>query len=326
MTVEHLTAFLGSLVMGLILGYFAIPLLRVLKFGQIVRSDGPSTHLKKTGTPTMGGIIFLAASLATTWFVALRLGVDAVPLVVMTIFTLGFGLVGLADDALKVVFKRPLGLLAREKLLWQFLLTGSASLVLTTMLHDTALTFPFVGWRLELGLLYWPFLLFLAIGFGNAVNITDGVDGLAGSTVAIASLAYLAIGLVTGSVAVVIFSLSLIGALLAFLYFNRYPAKVIMGDVGSLALGGALTSMAVLTKTELLLVIVGFLFVLEAFSVIIQVLYFRFTGGKRFFRMAPLHHHLELGGWSERKIVSVLSSLGVVFAFLGLLGLTNMGR
>jgi len=326
MTSDYLLALVGSLVISLFVGYLGIPLLRVLKFGQVVRSDGPQSHLKKTGTPTMGGVIFLCTAHVVGWGMAMRLGLDLVSLAVITIFTLGFGLVGLADDALKVVFKRPLGLLAREKLLWQVLLTGSASLILLTMLHDTSLVVPFFGWRLEVGLLYWPFLLFLAIGFGNAVNITDGVDGLAGTVVVIACLAFAIVGWVTEVPVVIIFSVSLIGALLGFLYFNRYPAKVIMGDVGSLALGGALTAMAVLTKTELLLVIIGFLFVVEAFSVIIQVIYFRLTGGKRFFRMAPLHHHLELGGWSERKIVALSCVAALFFATLGLLGLTNMGR
>lgn len=326
MTSDYLIVFAGSLIIGLLAGKISIPLLRVLKFGQIVRSDGPQSHLKKTGTPTMGGVIFLFATVVVTWSMVVHLGLDLLPLAVITVFTLGFGIVGLADDALKVVFKRPLGLLAREKLLWQFLLTGSASLILLTMMHDTSLVVPLAGWRLELGLLYWPFLLFLAIGFGNAVNITDGVDGLAGSVVAIASLTFAIVGWVTGVPVVAVSAISLVGALLAFLYFNRYPAKVIMGDVGSLALGGALTAMAVLTKTELLLIVIGFLFVIEAFSVIIQVVYFRFTGGKRFFRMAPLHHHLELGGWSERKIVALSSLAALFFAILGLLGLTNMGR
>ena len=326
MSSEYLLVFVGSLFISLIFGKASIPMLKILKFGQIVRTDGPQSHLKKTGTPTMGGVIFLFSSLAVSWSMAVYWGLDLLPLAVTTVFTLGFGLVGLADDAIKVVFKRPLGLLAREKLLWQFLLTGSASLILTIMGHDLSLVVPLMGWSIDLGLFYWPFLLFLAIGFGNAVNITDGVDGLAGSVVAIAALGFAVVGWVTGVATVVMFSLSLVAALLGFLYYNRHPAKVIMGDVGSLALGGALTSMAVLTKTELLLVIIGFIFVIEALSVIIQVAYFRATGGKRFFRMAPLHHHLELGGWSEKKIVAVACAWAVLFVALGLLGITNMGR
>lgn len=324
---EYTYAGLAALIFGLLIGKLSIPLLHALKFGQIVRTDGPSSHLKKKGTPTMGGVIFLVSALVVTWFIALQYKVGTISdLSIITIFTLGFGLIGLADDALKVVFKRPLGLLAREKLLWQFILTVSASLVLHTIGHSTELVIPFVGYSIELGMIYWPFLLFIAIGFSNAVNLTDGVDGLLGSTMIFSCIAYVLIGLVTGAELIALFASALIGGLLAFLYFNRHPAKMFMGDVGSLALGGGFVAMGVLTKTELLLPLVGAVFVWSAISVTVQVIYFRMSGGKRLFRMAPYHHSLELAGWGEWSIVAIYSLGAMVCAAIGVLGLTNMGR
>lgn len=323
---EYTYAGLAALIFGLTIGKLSIPLLQTLKFGQVVRSDGPRSHLKKKGTPTMGGVIFLVSSLIVTWFIALQYGIGSISdLSIITILTLGFGLIGLVDDALKVVFKRPLGLLAREKLLWQFILTVSASLVLHAVGHSTNLVIPFIGYSIDLGLMYWPFLLFIAIGFSNAVNLTDGVDGLLGSTMIFSCLAYIMIGLVTGVGIVVLFASSLIGGLLAFLYYNRHPARMFMGDVGSLALGGGFVAMGVLTKTELLLPLVGAIFVWSAISVTVQVIYFRRSGGKRLFRMAPYHHSLELGGWSEWRIVATYSVVAAVCAVIGVLGLINMG-
>ena len=275
----------------------------------------------------MGGVIFLVSALIVTWFIAVQYKVGTTSdVMIITIFTLGFGLVGLVDDALKVVFKRPLGLLARDKLLWQLILTISASLVLHTIDHSTTLAVPFIGYSIDLGLMYWPFLLFIGIGFSNAVNLTDGVDGLAGSTMFFSCLAYIMIGLVTGVGLVTLFASSLAGGLLAFLYYNRHPARMFMGDVGSLALGGGLVAMGVLTKTELLLPLVGAVFVWSAISVTVQVIYFRMSGGKRLFRMAPYHHSLELGGWSEWRIVAAYSLAAAVCAVIGIFGLINMGR
>ena len=275
----------------------------------------------------MGGVIFLVSALLVTWFVALQYKISGLSaLVVVTIFTLGFGLIGLVDDALKVVFKRPLGLLAREKLLWQFILGVSASLVLHTTGHSTELVVPFIGYSLDLGLMYWPFLLFIGIGFSNAVNLTDGVDGLLGITMVFSCLAYLIIGLVTGVDLIALFASALIGGLLAFLYYNRHPARMFMGDVGSLALGGGFVAMGVLTKTELLLPLVGAVFVWSAISVTLQVVYFRISGGKRLFRMAPYHHSLELSGWSEWGVVAAYSITAAICAVVGIFGLINMGR
>lgn len=324
---EYAYAGLAALIFGLIIGKVSIPLLHTLKFGQVVRLDGLNSHLKKKGTPTMGGVIFLVSALVVTWFIALQYQIGSLSdLFIITIFTLGFGLIGLVDDALKVVFKRPLGLLARDKLLWQFIMTVSASLVLHTINHSTELVIPFIGYSIDLGLMYWPFLLFIGLGFSNAVNLTDGVDGLAGSTMFFSCLAYIVIGLVAGVGLTTLFASALAGGLLAFLYYNRHPARMFMGDVGSLALGGGFVAMGVLTKTELLLPLVGAVFVWSAISVTVQVIYFRLSGGKRLFRMAPYHHSLELGGWSEWSIVGIYSFSAAVCAVIGVLGLTNMGR
>ncbi|MBT9157748.1 MAG: Phospho-N-acetylmuramoyl-pentapeptide-transferase [Firmicutes bacterium] len=318
-------AFAMTFFLALILGKVAIPLLRLLKFGQVVRSDGPATHAKKKGTPTMGGVIFLVPALLVTWLWGITLGFQFSSLVVTTVLTLGFALVGLADDALKAVFRRSLGLLARQKLYWLGVLSAGASLVLYYTGHSTVLVMPFLGWRYDIGHLYWPFLVFIGIGFSNAVNLTDGIDALAGGTMLIASLAYVVVGLVTGVPEVVFFALALAGGLLAFLFYNRHPARVFMGDVGSLGLGGALVSMGTLTRTELLLPIIGAVYVWSTLSVVVQVVYFRLTKGKRFFRMAPFHHALELRGWSERKVVLTYYLVSAVAAALGIVGLARMG-
>jgi len=319
--------FLGgaSVAASLGLGAIVLPLLRRLRFGQIIRADGPRSHLGKKGTPTMGGIIFLVPALALMWVWGWRMALDPARLVVISVLTFGFGAVGLVDDALKVIFRRPLGLLAREKLGWQALLTISALLVLYFVEHSTRIVVPLLGWETELGPLYWGLCLLWGVGFSNAVNLTDGVDGLAGGTVAISSLAYIVIGLVVGVPEVVLFATALAGSLVGFLYFNMKPARVFMGDVGSLALGGALVAMSILTKTELLLPVVGVVYVWSTLSVILQVIFFRLSHGRRLFRMAPFHHALELRGWSEQKIVAVYYFVGLVSAVLGVLGLRGMG-
>ena len=316
---------LAALAISLALGAVALPLLTRLRLGQIIRSDGPQSHLAKKGTPTMGGIIFLAPTLTMLWVLGVRMSLDPARLMVIAVLTIGFGLVWLTDDALKVVFRRPLGLLAREKLLWQALLTLSAALILHFTGHSTRVVIPFLGLALELGPLYWALLLVWGMGFSNAVNLTDGVDGLAAGTVAFASLAYIGIGLATAVPEVVLFAVVLTCSLLGFLYFNAHPARVFMGDVGSLALGGGLVAMSVLTKTELLLPLIGLVFVWSTLSVILQVTYFRLSHGRRLFRMAPFHHALELRGWSESKIVGVYYAVGLLCGALGVLALQWMG-
>lgn len=298
----------------LVSGPFLIPLLRRLKFGQQVRIDGPRGHLQKAGTPTMGGLMF---------FASLSLGVLlAIPrsprLAFALLATLGFGLIGFFDDFIKMVTKRPLGLKAREKIIGQLLLSGFfAYVVVAYGGRGTEVTIPGTGWGLSLGWLYIPFVMFVMVSVTNAVNLTDGLDGLASGVTLFAALAYLLITRAWGLTDLGVFSGALLGTTLGFLFFNITPARVFMGDTGSLTLGGAVGALAVLTKTELLLPVIGGVFVLETLSVIIQVTYFRLSGGKRFFRMSPLHHHFELSGWSEQRVVLVFWVAAALFACLG---------
>ena len=319
-----ITAFLGPLM---------IPLLRRLKFGQNIRDDGPSRHLQKAGTPTMGGIMFLIG-IAAAGLSLLRWGValdGANEGLIMLAVTVGFGLVGFIDDFIKIGMKRSLGLRAREKLLGQFILAlGLGGIAITMLGRGTDIVIPFSGFFVEQGLRYdlgpIGFLVFTAlvvVGTSNAVNLTDGLDGLAAGTTFVAALPMAAIALITDNAGVAVVLAAVAGGCLAFLIYNRYPAKVFMGDTGSLALGGALASAAVLTRHEVFLVIIGGIFVLEALSVILQVISFKSTG-RRLFRMSPLHHHFELGGWSENRVVFTFWFVGIIFGVLGLVGLYNL--
>ncbi|HHX74109.1 MAG TPA: phospho-N-acetylmuramoyl-pentapeptide-transferase [Firmicutes bacterium] len=311
-----LTALIAFLT-GLVLAPVCITLLRKLAFGQQIREEGPRRHFKKAGTPTMGGVIFLAAALPAILLFAPR----DLPLLLVLFLMLGNGLVGFIDDYLKVVKKQSLGLKARSKLLGQVItvLVFYAAWHLGGM-SDTVLRVPFTDWSFDLGVLYPFFLLFFVLGFTNAVNLTDGVDGLAGGTAILALLAYLLVAVRQEAFSLAHYSAAMIGAVFAFLIYNLHPARVFMGDVGALALGGALAALAVLTKTELYLLIIGGVFVIETFSVIIQVLVFQSTG-KRVFRMSPLHHHYELGGYSEWRVVTGFWAVGFILAVIGLLQL-----
>jgi phospho-N-acetylmuramoyl-pentapeptide-transferase len=264
----------------------------------------------------MGGVIFLLAVLPVTLLLAPR----TTELYLALMLTTGSGLIGFVDDYLKVVRKRSLGLKARSKLLAQAVLVVVFYLVWRGLGESTALAIPFTTLQVETGLLYLPFLLFFVLGFTNAVNLTDGIDGLAAGAVILAVLSYLLVAMAQGADELVQFSAALIGATFAFLIFNLHPARVFMGDVGSFSLGAALAALAVLTKTELSLVIIGGVFVLETASVILQVVIFRITG-KRVFRMSPLHHHFELSGLGEWQVVTGFWALGFLFAVAGLLQL-----
>lgn len=325
MEIEQRLLYAGitALIAGLVTGPFIIPLLRRLKVGQTIREDGPVTHFKKSGTPTMGGVLFIIGVLLASlvWTPANMRS----PALAWLWLVLGFGVIGFVDDYIKVVKRQSLGLRAREKLIGQVLVSGVFYLMIRWLGVSSSIAVPFAGWSIDLGWLYLPFVIIWAIGFSNAVNLTDGVDGLVGSTMTIAALAYLLTGLVTGNTAVAVLNAALIGGLLAFLRFNWHPARVFMGDVGSLALGGALAGSAILTKTELSLLLIGLVFVLETLSVIIQVVYFRLSGGKRIFRMAPVHHHFELVGWPELKVVVIWCLLGALGGLLGLAGLAGLG-
>jgi phospho-N-acetylmuramoyl-pentapeptide-transferase len=309
-------AFVVSLVVVLVITPICIPLLQRLKVGQEVRDDGPRTHLKKQGTATMGGVvIILGAGIAGFIFTS-----DVYETSLLFIIMLGCGLLGLWDDFLKVVLRRPLGLRARAKVIGQ-LLVGIILAWGSSMLgRGTLIAVPYTGIELEAGFLYYIFVVLVLVATANAVNLTDGLDGLASGLMVIISAAFVLIALLTGHYAVAVFAGALGGACLGFLRYNYHPARIFMGDTGSLALGGVLAALAVLTGTELLLMILGGVFVLEVLSVIIQVISFQLTG-KRVFKMSPLHHHFELSGWAEVKVVHVFWLIGLCFAILGLLAI-----
>ena len=292
----------------LVTGPFFIPVLHRLKFGQSIREEGPKSHQAKSGTPTMGGImIILGITLGTAAAAPLSTEILLALFIMLGHFVLGF-----LDDYIKVVKKRNLGLKARQKLLGQIFIAVVTMVIGTRMLGiDTSIWIPVSDTSIDIGAGYYLLLLFVMVGTSNAVNLTDGLDGLASGAVAIAASSYAVVCILMGHSDLAIFCAAIVAACVAFLRFNAHPAKVFMGDTGSLALGGALAAVGILTHTEILLAIIGFVFVCEALSVIIQVISFQ-TTGKRVFRMSPIHHHFELGGWSEWKVV-------VVFWFIGLL-------
>lgn len=297
-----------------LLGPLCIPVLRRMKFGQTVRDEGPQSHKKKTGTPTMGGVIILLA--LTLAF--LKFSDRGYPFWALLVACLGFGLVGFLDDYIKIVMKRSLGLTAKQKLFGQLLVSIVFCYLLHQMGHSTAIGFPGVHGKLELGWFYYVFVVIIFFASTNAVNFTDGLDGLLSGTSALAFGAYMLIAVDSAQSQSAIFSAAMIGGVLGFLVYNAHPAKVFMGDTGSLGIGGGLAAVAILTKTELLLVLVGAVFVLEMLSVIIQVASFK-TRGKRVFKMSPIHHHFELSGWTEWRVVTVFWAAGLVAAVCGLI-------
>lgn len=313
-------AFLVAVAIGPVL----IPTLYKLKFGQYIRTDGPQRHLKKAGTPTMGGLMFLAGLTVGTLVIGPRTG----PVLLVLGTTLAFGLIGFIDDYIKVVVKRPLGLRAREKLGGQFGVAIVASLIAVFVLNrGTDLIVPFTQYKLTLGpLLYLVFSTLLIVGTTNAVNLTDGLDGLAAGCMAISAAAFALVALILHgpAQAVAVPAAALVGGCLGFLKFNIHPARVFMGDTGSLALGGALVALAITTKTELLLPFIGVIYMVETLSVIIQVISFKLTG-KRVFKMSPIHHHFELAGWSEQKVVRVFWIVCLIGAIAGIMGLPRVG-
>ncbi len=303
---------------SVISGPFVIPYLRKLKVGQTVRNDGPQTHLKKTGTPTMGGVMILCAVVITSLFYVSRFP-KMIPILFMT---LGFGLIGFLDDYIKVVLKRSMGLRAWQKMALQIFVTGIfAYYVVYVAQIDLAMKIPFIQNRfIDFGFLNIPILFLVVLGTVNGANFTDGLDGLASSvTVLIATFfSVVAIGLSSGIEPI---TLAVVGALLGFLLFNVYPASVFMGDTGSLALGGFVAATAYILQMPLFLIIVAFIYLLEVLSVMLQVSYFKISGGKRIFKMAPIHHHFELCGWSETRVVAVFSIVTAILCLIALMAL-----
>lgn len=310
-----LFAFVISLVVCLVIGPLLIPALQRLKFGQSIRSDGPERHLQKQGTPTMGGVMFFFSLILGTVFLA----GDSFMTYFLQVCALGFGLIGFIDDYIKIVKKRSLGLTAKQKIIGQFALSIAVSAAAVYLLDvSTEVMVPVLGWSLDFGVLYIPFLIFLLVGTTNAVNLTDGLDGLASGVTLIVALGYTLIGVLQAQPAVVVFGAALAGSCLGFLVFNHHPAKVFMGDTGSLLLGGAVAALAIMTKTELLLPLIGIVYVAEVISDIIQVGVYKWKK-VRVFKMAPLHHHFELCGWSETKVVRVFWAATAIAVLLTLL-------
>ena len=285
-------------------GPMVIPVLRKLKVGQTVRDDGPQTHLKKNGTPTMGGLIFLLSVVVTSLFY-----VKDYPKIIPILFvTVGFGIVGFLDDYIKVVLRRSGGLTPGQKMAGQLVITGIFAWYMAERSEvGLQMLIPFGGGRcLDLGMLSIPLLFIAVIGTVNGTNFTDGLDGLASSVTVMVAVFFTVVAVGTGS-GIHPVTCAVTGGLLGFLLFNVYPASVFMGDTGSLALGGFVASTAYMLRLPLFIVIVGLIYLVEVLSVMIQVSYFKATHGKRFFKMAPIHHHFEKCGWSETRIVAVFS-------------------
>jgi len=334
-TFRSASAAIVALLISFFVGPLIIKMLKRKQIGEKVRTDGPQTHLKKAGTPTMGGMIVLISILIPTLLFA-RL--DNVYVLLIILATVWMGLVGFLDDFLKVVKKKPKGLIGRYKMVGQValgLIIGSVLYFHPDMKEFRSLsTVPFFkNYMINFGYLYIPVVVFIITATSNAVNLTDGLDGLAIGLVGITAIAWAGISYITGNAVLsdylnivhlpgagelTVYSAALIGASLGFLWFNCHPAQVFMGDTGSLALGGAIGTMAILLKKELFLIIIGGVFVAETLSVILQVFYFRKTGGKRLFKMAPLHHHYELKNWHETQVVTRFWIVGILLVLLTL--------
>lgn len=307
---------LGAFILSVALLPLLIPALKRLKFGQSIREEGPQGHAHKSGTPTMGGIVIIITALAIPVFFLLKFGEINTDVVLLLVATLGFGLIGFLDDFIKVVLKRNLGLKSLQKLIGQILVTLLFFLLFVQFGYETTVAIPMTDLVISSGWFFLLFILFYFAGTTNAVNLTDGLDGLCSGTSVIAFGAFTVIAWSQGNVEVAIFCMAIIGSLLAFLVFNAYPAKIFMGDTGSLALGGAIAAVALVLEVPFLLIIIGGVYMMETLSVIIQVISFK-TTGKRVFKMSPIHHHFELCGWSEWKVVTVFWSVGLVLAVIG---------
>jgi phospho-N-acetylmuramoyl-pentapeptide-transferase len=310
------TILLGFLITVLLSPIF-IPFLRRLKFGQSIRDEGPKSHQKKTGTPTMGGVMILFSIIVTTLVMTEKFSDPTIKTYLLLFVTVGFGILGFLDDFIKVVMKRNLGLTSLQKLIGQILISVVFFIFLKQLDFSTAIEIPIVNYSFDLGYFYALFIIFWLVGFSNAVNLTDGLDGLVSGTSAIAFGAFAVLAWSQSQFEVAIFSVAIVGAVLGFLVFNAHPAKVFMGDTGSLALGGAIAAISILTKTEIILLVIGGVFVIETLSVILQVASFK-TTGKRIFRMSPLHHHYELLGWSEWKVVVTFWTVGLLCSIIGI--------
>lgn len=309
--------FIVSFLITLILGPLLIPILKRLKVGQNIREEGPKSHLKKSGTPTMGGIMMIIAMIITS-LTSITPEININQLLVLILATFSFGILGFIDDFIKVVLKRNLGLRAYQKLLGQIIIAVIITIYQSRVSHHgTETIIPFINKTLDLGIFYIPFITFVVVGTVNSVNLTDGLDGLASGVTLIVLTFFTIASIILGNITIAIFSASLAGACLGFLKYNSYPAKVFMGDTGSLALGGAISTIAILLDMPLILPIAGGIYFAETLSVILQVVSFKLTG-KRIFKMSPLHHHFELKGWKETKVVIVFWFTTVILCLLAI--------
>ena len=311
-----LVAFGLGLVFSLILGPIIIPMLHKLKFGQNIRKDGPQSHMKKAGTPTIGGLIFLIS--ITLVMIIMRYKFTSEGMIVLY-GTLAFGLIGFLDDILKIIHKDNEGLKSGQKFILQILFSVALAYYGYKFV-GTSISIPFADFAIDLKWIYIPFVIFYYAAITNAVNLTDGLDGLATSVSVLVFTFFSILAFNMGHYSVAVFAIALVGALIGFLKFNAYKARVFMGDTGSLALGGALATVMMVLKTPLVVLIVGGIYVAETLSVVIQVTSFKLTG-KRVFKMAPLHHHFEQCGWSEVKIVTVFSIITLILCIIGFVSL-----
>lgn len=312
------TAIAVAFILSAISGLVIIPALRRMKFGQSIREEGPQAHQKKAGTPTMGGLIFITSIVLSTLLLSYIFGVMTTQTIVLLLVLIGFGAIGFLDDFIIVVLKRNLGLTSLQKLIGQIIIAVAAFFLLKMGPFETTVNIPFLDLQIDLGIMYVAFLIFWLVGFSNAVNITDGLDGLVAGTSTISFAAFGVFALIYEQDDIALFAFVVSGAMLGFLIFNMKPAKVFMGDTGSLALGGVLAMISVLIKQELLLLVIGIVYVVETLSVILQVISFK-TTGKRIFKMSPIHHHFELSGWSEWKVVLVFWGIAFLAAFVPVL-------
>lgn len=319
--IEILTS---NIAIGLLLGFFislilgpiAIPALKRLKFGQNIRKEGPQSHLRKAGTPTIGGLIFIISTLISM----LIMRYDITDEAMIALYSLiAFGFIGFLDDILKIIKKENEGLKAWQKMLLLVAFAVAISIYGYNYL-GTSLRMPFIGTKLPLGILYIPFVVIYYAATTNAVNLTDGLDGLATSVSILVLTFFAVVSYVMGHESLSVFSVVLAGGLLGFLKYNAYPAKVFMGDTGSLAIGGAIGTIALILELPLVLFIVGGIYVVETLSVILQVSSYKLRG-RRLFKMAPIHHHFEQVGWSEVKIVSIFCIITTILCFIGFIAL-----
>ena len=310
-----------SFLITVLLSPIFIPFLRRLKFGQSIREEGPQSHMKKSGTPTMGGLMIIASVVITFLLVSFLFAEQTVnyQFWLLLFVIIGYGLIGFLDDFIIVVRKNNQGLTSKQKLLGQIVIAVVFYITLKMNDYPTTIAIPGTDFEWELGIFYAILIVFMLVGSSNAVNLTDGLDGLLAGTASVAFGAFAIITTYHGEETqfITIFALTIVGALLGFLVFNAHPAKVFMGDTGSLALGGAIAGIAILAKLEIILVIIGGVFVIETLSVILQVISFK-TTGKRIFKMSPIHHHFELIGWSEWRVVTTFWAVGIVFASIAI--------